>query len=525
MHHLMLVLAFAVLPIVGCAPLPSGYPKEVSHVVEETHGTQLGRELGPQLAEHRGQSGFYPLADGIDAFVARLLVVKAAEISLDVQYYIWRSDTAGRVLMASLLEAAERGARVRVLLDDLDTAGKDLGIAMLDAHSGIEIRLFNPFANRSSRAIGFITEPQRVNRRMHNKSLTADNQVTIVGGRNVGNEYFGGASSTEFSDLDVLAVGPVVGEVSRAFDSYWNSEWVIPIAAFADAGSLEQGSLTSAREALDAAIEQARGTPYAEALRSSDLAATGEVTQLPFSWGRSVLLYDAPSKAAGTEMRRSTHIGPQLLSVFDTAQDELLIISPYFVPGDPLVDYLGQLVQRGVRVRVLTNSLAANDVGVVHAGYMRYRHALLQRGVELYEFKSTRGGANDGADRNPSGSSSASLHAKTFGIDRRALFVGSFNLDPRSVKLNTEMGVLFESPELAAALGEGFDSKLPTKAYRVERVTVPASDTHSGFEETRLEWVTLEDGEERRYEVEPETTLLQRLTVKLLSPFVIESLL
>ena len=518
--------AATLLLLGACASLPTDYPRQPSQAIVDTHDTRLGREIGSLTAEHPGKSGFYPLASGIDAFVARLAVVQAADRGLDVQYYIWHNDTAGRILLEALLQAGDRGVRVRLLLDDLDTAGKDLGIRFVDAHPNIEVRLFNPFASRGNRGIDFLTDLQRVNRRMHNKSLTADNQATIVGGRNVGNEYFGGVSAAAFADLDVLAVGPVVNEVSVSFDTYWNSSWAVPISAFEGEPIPTKADLAASRKALSDDIERARTTPYAEALRKSFLAHEEDLSELGFSLGRALLLYDAPSKAAGTDASGSSRMGPKLKMAFDAAQTELLIISPYFVPGDWLVDYLGQLVHQGVKVRILTNSIAANDVGVVHAGYMRYRHALLKRGVELYEFKSTGEElANDDGGRRWSGSSKASLHAKTFGIDRRALFVGSFNLDPRSAHLNTEMGVLFESPELATQLGEEFDSELDTKAYRLELVTVSAAESRSGFEEHALHWVTRENGKERCYTVEPETHLWQRFMVKLLSPFVIESFL
>jgi len=377
------------------------------------------------------------------------------------------------------------------------------------------------------RLVGFLTDLSRVNRRMHNKSLTADNQITIVGGRNVGNEYFGGVSAAAFSDLDVVAIGPVVDEVSTAFDIYWNSEWAIPLSALTSGEPPTRDDLQQGQTALKSYVEEAADTAYGQALQNAPVVAYQHLAALPYSWGRAILLYDAPSKAAGAEMAASTHIGPRLAEVFERTQRELLIVSPYFVPGHRLVDHLGDLVDRGVRVRILTNSLAANDVGVVHAGYMRYRVPLLQRGIELYEFKSTREQEDeeDDSQRRWSGSSGASLHAKTFGLDRRALFVGSFNLDPRSTLLNTEMGVLFESPKLAAKLGKAFDTEIQTAAYRVELKTTPARDSQSGFDETTLQWVTIEDGKEVRYDKEPETTVFERFAAGVLSIFVIESFL
>lgn len=524
--RLLALVALLLAQLCGCASLPEDYPRRLSHAIEDTEETALGQQLAPLIESHPEESGFYPLVEGTDALVARVAAIRAAERSLDVQYYIWKNDTAGRILIQRLLEAADRGVRVRLLLDDLDTAGKDFGLGLVDAHPNIEIHLFNAFANRSSRLLGFLTDLDRVNRRMHNKSLTADNQLTIVGGRNVGNEYFGGVSAAAFSDLDMVAIGPVVNEVSAAFDSYWNSEWAIPLSALSAGDPPTRDELQQGRIALDRSVEELVKTPYGQALQTAPLVAYQELAALPYSWGRAILLYDAPSKAAGAEMSATTHIGPRLAELFEQTQRELLIVSPYFVPGPELVGRLGDLEDRGVRVRILTNSLAANDVGIVHAGYMRYRVPLLQRGVELYEFKPIPGqDDHDDTDGRWSGSSRASLHAKTFGIDRRALFVGSFNLDPRSVLLNTEMGVLFESPALAGQLGEAFDTEVQRAAYRVQLRTIPGRESQSGFDETALQWLSMEDGEEVLHDKEPETTALERVTVEIMSLFVIESFL
>jgi putative cardiolipin synthase len=512
----------AVAALSGCASLPTDYEKSESFAIRDSSQTALGKLLTPITEQHTDKSGFFPLASGSDALVARAELIEAAERTLDVQYYIWHADLSGRLLVELLLRAADRGVRVRLLLDDLDTAGKDFALAAIDAHPNVEIRLYNPFANRSSRGFDFVTDLRRVNRRMHNKSLTVDNQATIVGGRNIGNEYFGADSATQFSDLDVLAVGPVVAEVSGAFDTYWNSEWVVPLSAFDADDPVTADELETARAGLQDYLAAQRSSPYATAVRDSERIQHAEISELDYSWGRAMLLYDAPSKAQGTEVAEATHIGPSLVKVFDEAQSELIVVSPYFVPGKKLVDYFGQLVDRGVRVRILTNSLAANDVGVVHAGYMRYRVGLLENGVELYEFKPVRGVDDQGAKKSWTGSSKASLHAKTFSVDRKYLFVGSFNLDPRSVVHNTEMGVLFESPELAAALGDSVDNRLLQRAYRLELTSMSGNGQSST---PALQWVTEENGEQVRYGKEPETSFFQRFGTGFLSIFVIESLL
>ena len=504
----------------ACATLPTDYAKPESFAVRDTAGTKLATQLDPITAQHPEKSGFRALVSGTDALVARAGLIKAAERTLDVQYYIWRTDVSGRVMVGLLLEAADRGVRVRILLDDLDTAGKDFSLAKIDRHPNIEIRLYNPFANRSARSAEFLTDLRRVNRRMHNKSLTADNRATIVGGRNIGNEYFGGKSATQFADFDVLAIGPIVDEVSNAFDVYWNSEWVFPVSAFTKDAEISEEELQAARDELRRYLQAQSSSPYALALQASELVQKESFAALQYVWGEASLLYDAPSKVVADEVTAATHIGPNLGKVFAAAKRELIVISPYFVPGDELVEFFGELTARGTRVRILTNSLAATDVGVVHAGYMRYRVDLLKNGVELYEFKPTEPGEGETQDTSWRGSSKASLHAKTFAVDRKLVFVGSFNLDPRSFALNTEMGVLFESAALAGQIGESFDRDLIRAAYRVR---FKEHDGSRASEE--LEWVTEEDGARIAYDKEPETSWWQRFSAGFLSIFVPESML
>ncbi|WP_455211827.1 phospholipase D family protein [Kaarinaea lacus] len=518
-----IVLSLLLLLVNGCASLPSDYERAPSFTITDTQDTPLARKVGPAVAAHPGQSGFYSLANGMDAFVARVGLIDQAQRSLDIQYYIWHGDTTGTLLVDRVLRAADRGVRVRMLLDDLDTAGKDRSIALIDAHPNIEIRLYNPFANRSARAVDFAADLKRVNRRMHNKSLTADNHATIVGGRNIGNEYFGAVSHAEFADLDVLALGPVVNDVSNMFDKYWNSDWAFPVKAFHKGKTIGGAVLAQAREEFSKVVEELKASPYVEALRQSGVIQRARYSEMQFYWGKALLIYDDPGKVEATEVDADTHLAPKLSPYVQKTKEELIIISPYFVPGDALVDGLGEMVQRGIRVRILTNSLAANDVGVVHAGYMRYRTALLKKGVELYEFKAIQQSEGAQHEKKWSGSSQASLHAKTFALDRHAVFVGSFNLDPRSVALNTEMGVLFESPELAGALGKAFDSTIANTSYRLELKALPADEY--GSPQYALEWVAMENGKEVRYQKEPDTSWWQRIMTGFLSIIVIESFL
>ena len=498
----------------GCASLPTDFERSPSHVVKETSNTRLGRAIEPLVARHPGKSGFHALIDGIEAFALRWSLVQNADKTLDLQYYIWHDDLTGKALHNQLLAAADRGVRVRLLLDDLDTAGKDEILHIIDAHPNIEIRLFNPFANRGFRAGDFLADTGRVNRRMHNKSLTADNQVTIFGGRNIGDEYFDASEEVGFNDLDMLAIGPIVSEVSQSFDLYWNSQWVYPLAAFKKEDSINSSQIEAFRRQSDVFIEAAKSSAYADAIRNLEIVRLPSVAQIDYSWGKWKVVYDQPSKVETEYVRKETHLAPTLKDGMDKTNSELLIVSPYFVPGTKFTNYLVGQVKSGKRVRILTNSLAANDVWLVHAGYMRYREDLVKGGVELYEFKARKGVEKEAKKTKTkwSGSSRASLHGKFLGFDRRYMFVGSFNLDARSVALNTELGVFFESPKYAQMMAEAFDKRVIAKAYRVLLT-----------DEGELQWVTLEDGKEVRFDVEPETGFWKRFGAGFMSVFVPES--
>lgn len=448
----------------GCATLPRDVVRPPSYALGNTNDSRLGQLLQPHLQEHAGASGFHPLADGVEALLARIVLAELAQRSLDVQYYIWHDDLTGRHFAHALLRAADRGVRVRILLDDLGVNARDEVLLNLDAHPNIEIRLFNPIASRSFRNASALADFSRVNRRMHNKAFVADNQAAILGGRNIGDEYFDASGDVAFRDLDVLTIGASVPEVSRAFDTFWNSEVSYPVSSLSE---LKGGvaDLPQLRAMLAAFIEAEKNSPYIGAARQA-LLDDMTAGRYRFTWGKAHLLYDAPDKVLHPPERVEGTLLPQFGSLGLQAQRSLLIVSPYFVPGESGVRWLAEQVQRGVAVTVLTNSLAATDVSAVHAGYQRYRRDLLEAGVRLYEIKADA--PEQGRKKKQVGGSRASLHAKTFVFDRSAVFIGSMNLDPRSIQLNTEIGVLCESPELAAFLAQGVESNLDRAAYRVE---------------------------------------------------------
>ncbi|WP_261389258.1 phospholipase D family protein [Ferrimonas balearica] len=506
-----MLLGMALL-LVGCAGLPDNTQRQDSRMIRDVDDTLLGRLTASMTESRPGLTGIYELGEPINAFVARLAMIETAEKSLDLQYYIWHDDMTGRLLHNRLLQAADRGVRVRLLLDDLDTAGKDTMLHLLDAHPNIEIRLFNPFPHRGSRLVGFATDFGRLNRRMHNKTITADNSVTVLGGRNIGDEYFNADDEVVFGDLDVLCVGVAVEEVSIQFDLYWNSPWAYPMALFREGPPITEGQQAAFRRLSDAELEVARESRYADALKQTEMARADALTQLDLTWGVARVVYDDPGKVGGLSLSTDTHLAPELLKSMATSENDLLIISPYFVPGDRMVAYFDDMVRRGIRVRIVTNSLAANDVPVVHAGYSRRRQALVASGVELYEYKvDLDADGNRPRSRVWQGASRGSLHAKTLTFDQRFMFVGSFNLDARSVLLNTEIGVLFESPTYAQRLSDNVEANGLIKAYRLE------------LEEDELRWVTLEADELVRYDTEPDTSWWDRFSNSVLRWFVPES--
>jgi len=522
-------LLLAMLLQAGCASLPTDYPRSTSTVLTDTGNTKLGQASQRLLAGHPDVSGVYLLDRGTDAFLARLALADAAGKSLDIQYYIWHGDTTGKLLLEWVLRAADRGVRVRLLLDDIGTAAEDSNLLAIDSHPSVEVRLFNPVAARSTRMLGMLTDFSRVNRRMHNKSFTADNQVMIVGGRNIGDEYFEARPDIEFADLDLLAIGPVVGEVSRQFDLYWNSPLAYPITAISQASPSDEAVL-QARAGLRAFALAQTEAGYAQMLKHSGLAERLAEGSLPFSYGKTRVVADDPMKILQESADRSSLLLPDLRHEFESLGAELVLVSPYFVPGEGGVARLRALSQRGVKVRVLTNSLASTDVPAVHAGYQKYRRALLDAGVELHELKPSAArnaggvapaGSGTGAVKHSlSGSSRASLHAKALVFDRRALFVGSMNIDPRSVFTNTEIGVVVEHAELAAAQVEKLDSQLPNIGFRLELAPAAGPDSAPG-----IEWVTTQDGQAVRYSSEPMTNAWQRFKAWFYSLLPIEHLL
>ncbi|MDR3099516.1 MAG: phospholipase D family protein [Paraburkholderia sp.] len=497
-------------------PQPGERTQSSALSAEEARGTPLGKAIEGTLATHPGLSGIDPLANPLEAFASRVDLVRTAQRTLDVQYYIWRNDLTGTFLLEELREAADRGVRVRLLLDDNGIPHSlDSTLAALDAHPNIEVRLFNPFVVRRPKFIGFLTDFARLNRRMHNKSLTADGIATILGGRNIGDEYFGATDGVVFADLDVLAIGPAASDVAHDFDRYWASAPAWPAHEILAA---PRPAKFDALDALDRAARAVRDNPaaaaYTAALREQTDVRRLLDGALPLEWARTRLVSDDPAKAQGKATPESLVLS-QLRDILGEPERELDLISPYFVPGKTGTQYFTQLAQRGVTVRVLTNSLEATDVLPVHAGYARRRVPLLKSGVELFELRRAAG-TSAAKEHAPGvfGSSGSSLHAKTFAVDGQRVFVGSLNFDPRSANLNTELGLVIESPVLAHRIESAFWTQVPELAYEVKLDP-----------DGSLYWIRQSGNNVIRYDSEPNSRWSTRLAVWFFSILPIEWLL
>ncbi|MBN6113321.1 phospholipase D family protein [Xanthomonas bonasiae] len=469
--------------------------------------TPIDRVVAPLTAAHPGHSGMVILPDNVEAFAVRAAAARAAGRSLDLQYYIWHADFTGNLLYNELLRAADRGVRVRLLLDDMNVHGSNSVLAALDRHPLIEVRLFNPTRAREGtlmRGVELVLRFFSVNRRMHNKAWIADGRMAVVGGRNVGDEYFDAARDTNFMDTDVAVVGPAVAQAAQIFDAYWNSRTAVPLGALVQA---EPEALPRLRASIDAGLGSARAHPYVQRLRQAPSVRNLVEGERPLHWSAEAsIVSDPPEKAEGAPPR-ADWMTPRLVGEMARAQRELALISPYFVPGEEGMRWIGQLRQRGVAVGVLTNSLAANDVVAVHGGYAGYRVPLLRQGVALFELKpqGDPGGSLFG-------SSGASLHTKAFVVDGREGFIGSFNLDPRSMNLNTEMGLLFRDRAAAAEL---------ERLYRT-KVSAPVS-YRLALQDGAVRWHDAAARPPQTWDREPEAGIWRRAAARVIGWLPVES--
>lgn len=508
--HSVLLLVVAAS---GCAGPPPQPERESSFAVTSTSSSPLAEKVRALRDSGDAGSGVLLLPEGLEAFLARAALATVATHGIDAQYYLWHDDLVGLSLLALLKQAADRGVRVRLLIDDIDLGDKDRHLAALSSHPHFEVRVFNPFSRRWNRGIQYISRFGSVTRRMHNKSFTVDNRATVVGGRNIGDEYFEADPDVTFGDLDALVIGPVVQEVSNAFDAYWNSDLAYPIEALLkQTASVDEGREVS--EYLDQYLVDTAQSRYAQALQASTFIEEFRSNSLVFQWADARVIVDAPEKLSENRDRTDLTLSGAVAEAFAAAEREIIIFSPYFIPGDDGSEGLIRLANGGVRVRILTNSLASNNHRIVHAKYAKYRRRLLDAGVELYEAKAEMPPRN--VDSPFGGTKETVLHAKSFVVDRQTVFIGSLNFDPRSFVENTEIGLIVESEAIASNIGRWFDESIDTVAYRL------ALDS-SGRGKSRLVWNQGGAGEQTVLHHEPATSWWVRFTTRVMSWLPVES--
>jgi putative cardiolipin synthase len=481
--------------LTGCATAPIDYPRSYSEAIIDTRDTPLGQAAEDWQKQHPGTSGFYPLIKGTDALGARLALIDDAEVSIDAQYFLMKHDMAGTVFVGKLLEAADRGVRVRLLLDDVFTTVGDDSFLLLTQHPNIEMRLFNPVGRGgASYWLNYLGDFDRANRRMHNKSFTVDNHASIVGGRNIAEEYFALKSGEEFRDFDMLCLGPAAGEIAKTFDRFWNHELSVPVEAF-DSGKNTLDLATVRAEVSEERLNQAEAI-YKRAVESTliqDLI-NDRVALFPAKYE---VITDDPEKLLNKISPDQQILITRMGEVVMNAQDEVIVVTPYLIPGKSGLEFWEEVIDNDVRVIMVTNSLASNNHIPVHAGYARYRHRLIDMGVQLHEMRVDATSAPEDSD--DEGFESVTLHTKAIMIDRKLLFFGSLNLDPRSIDINTEMGVLIKSADMSEQLAKPFMENLPKNTYRVIEA-----------EDGSLRWIGVIDSVEVVEKGEPQSSNWRR---------------
>lgn len=546
----LLAGAFIALLLTGCAgSLPKDVERPISTALSQPQSTELGlfvSQARPARAKPDA-SAFALISGPRHALSSRMALVENAQKTLDLQYYAIHADQSTGRLLRAVVQAARRGVRVRVLLDDFHSTGPDAQVMRLAFVPNVEMRMFNPLAGSRASTIGrawtLLTDFQRAQQRMHNKLFVADNTLAVIGGRNLGDAYFDASNVGNFVDLDVLAAGPVVKDLSLSFDRYWNNVRAYPVQSLISEPDLLKLKTQFDQEDASSKAEPAQG---ASAPEDSSL----NLNQVPWIWAQAMVLADSPTKIpfegaersaasestgaavlkageasspppSATPALNAESVVDGLLALIRSAKQDLLVVSPYFVPGPEIMDAFRSARGKGVRIRVLTNSLASNDAPLAHAGYARHRKALLDMGIELYEMRSEAANVrsalragNTGSSGGSAGASRAMLHTKLLVIDGRLVAVGSMNLDMRSQLQNTEIAVLIASRRFSQLAGDSIDESLPENSWRLDLDP-----------KGKLVWrAPQESGLADSYS-EPDASLGLRLMLQLLGPLAPDSLL
>ncbi|WP_306669885.1 phospholipase D family protein [Acinetobacter sp. YH12144] len=504
-----------VVTLSACSTLPKQQTQPVEYAFNTpTDDTSLAKIVLPLREQNPNLTGYHVLYDPLEALAARIELINKAEKSLDLQYYIWDNDKIGALALHAMIKAADRGVKIRLLVDD-NNAKKMEGIYMaLDQHANIDVKLYNPYRFRHFRPVDMVLDLKRINRRMHNKSFIADNQIALIGGRNMSNQYYNVSDNYQFSDVDVMLVGAASDEIIHSFDEYWNDDYAFPVRQLVNPRhySLRFDSL---KQQLDDYNQEATVVNYLDLANRSHAFDDWLNNKIQFDWVKAEVVKDSPSKIK-SKAKKEEHLNFQLLNRLDKPEQSVDIVSAYFVPEKKGAERLKNLRADGVKVRVLTNSFQANDVPLVHAFYSKYRQDLLEHDVQLYEFLSRPDAENlntntkELAEKSKvslKGLSRSSLHAKLMAIDEKQVFIGSFNFDPRSAYLNTEIGVLLNSPRLAKAVHYTMDENLSKYAYKL----VLNADQ-------QINWkIKLSNGQTRIYPREPKIKWWQKAGVKFIS--------
>ena len=485
----------------ACSTTPDVYPRPSSYALKTYKSTDIGKIIHRAVSRHPGKSGFEVIRYGREAFTARIAMTDLTDKTLDLQYYLWDPDETGRLLAQNTLKVADRGVKVRILLDDIGLQGRDDMIAAMDAHPNIEIRIFNPFSNRGLHVLDFLTDTDRVNHRMHNKTVIMDNAFAIIGGRNIGNHYFGVSKEINFRDMDVAAVGPVVRDISTMYDYFWNGKWSVPISVITKK-TYTMKDLEKERKKLEKKIRKDR-YPYPLDEDSRKLQQHLRALLKTFVWAKGEVLYNDPKQMKLSRDKQTHTMISSLHDRMSHLQKSMYIESAYFIPREKGIEHLIRLSKKGINIRVLTNSLKSNDVLAAYAGYNNHRMELLRNGIDIYELRDDAG-AGKIINHTPANTKvRTGLHSKIMVFDEKDVFIGSFNLDPRSSKINTEGGLYIESPVLAkrvmAYMNEGI------KAENAYHLTLDKNG--------HIMWRTVEKGKEKVYTSEPKAGAWDKLKV------------
>jgi putative cardiolipin synthase len=488
-----IVLAWMVM-MTGCVNAPFEYPKVKSVANTDIPTTRASQRVQEWLGGREDVDGFYPLTKGFDAFGVRLKLMDSASKSIDAQYFLMKPDDAGLVFTYEMLKAADRGVRVRFLLDDIFTTVDDTYLAALDAHPNIEVRIFNPVSRKGIYLFNYLGHFSLTNRRMHNKAFIVDNLIAVVGGRNIAAEYYQLETSGEFIDFDMLSVGPIVNQVSDQFDRYWNHKLAVPMEALFKVD--DKAEIDKARASMKHEMSVAGGSIYADAISTPVLEQLSELKLKPYI-APARLITDDPQKLLGEVTPEQQIVANEMREELLKAESEIVIVTPYFIPRERGIELIRKLRAKGVRITILTNSLATNNHTSVHSAYSGYRKRLLDAGVELWEAR-----ADAAKITMPDGETQLdklTLHTKGVLIDSKKLFVGSLNLDPRSIDINTEMGLLIDSLEMGERVNEEIRKRIESIGYRVKM-----------DDEGHLSWHATIDGKEVVETKEPQTSAWDR---------------